>query len=141
MLGNAIEIDTTPIAKAAIAAAFGQALQPMPQPTRVALDPGLVPRVTGNYRITPESKRVLVESKAPAQLIASITTVSVRPAPDGIEMKPNGQDPVRLAPTGEAEFFDPASNIKASFDLATPGPAPRLTIEQGWLKIIYRRAR
>jgi CubicO group peptidase (beta-lactamase class C family) len=141
VLGNSIDIDTQPIAKAAVAAAFGHKLQPMPQPRLVELDPSLIPRLTGTYRLSPESKRALVESKAPAQLIASIATVTITGAPGGIEMKPSGQSPVKLSPTGIAEFFDPTSKIKASFDFAKTPSALRLTIEQGLLKIIYRRAR
>ena len=141
VLGNTIDIDTQPIAKAAVAAAFGQVLHPMPQPKLVQLDPSLVPRLTGKYRMSPESKRALVEAKAPAPLIASIRSVTITGAAGGIEMKPNGQPPVKLSPTGLAEFFDPGSKIKASFDFVSTRTALRLTVEQGWLKVIYRRAR
>jgi D-alanyl-D-alanine carboxypeptidase len=140
VLGNAMEIDTQPIAKAAIAAAFGQVLQPPPQPRRVALDPALPPRLVGSYRITAESRRVLAETKAPARLIESIRSVTIRAAAEGIELQAVGQDSVRLAPTGEGEFFDPTTNIRATFELPRQGRATRLTIEQGWLKVIYRRS-
>jgi CubicO group peptidase (beta-lactamase class C family) len=139
VLGNVMKIDTQPIAKAAIAAAFGQVLQPPPQPKRVALDPALPPRLVGTYRITTESRNVLVETKAPPKLIESIRSVTIRAAAEGIELQPVGQDAVRLAPTGPAEFFDPSTNIRAAFELPPQGRATRLTIEQGWLKVIYRR--
>ncbi len=141
VLGNAAELDTQPIAKAALAAAFGQVLQALPQPRPIDLDPTLIPRLTGTYRITVDSRRSLIEGKAPTKLINSILTVTVTAIDGGILMKPNGQDAVRLAPTGIAEFFDPTSNLKASFDFARTRSALRLTVEQGWLKIIYRRAR
>jgi CubicO group peptidase (beta-lactamase class C family) len=139
VLGNAMQIDTQPIAKAAIAAAFGQVLQPPPQPQRVALDPDLPPRLVGSYRITTASRRALVQAKAPPKLIESIRSVAVTAAGDGIDLELAGQDRVHLAPTGPAEFFDPGTNIRVTFEVAPGKPAARLTIEQGWLKVIYRR--
>ncbi len=140
VLGNAIEVDTQPIAKAALAAAFGQVLQPPAQPRRVAMDPQLGRRLTGTYRITTQSRRALTEAHAPPGLLDSIRTVAITLEADGIGLRPAGQDIVHLAPTGPSEFFDPVTNIKATFDLSSSQrPAARMTVEQGWLKVIYRR--
>jgi D-alanyl-D-alanine carboxypeptidase len=141
VLGNCGEIDTQPIAKAAVTAAFGQALQPLAQPRPIEPAPALVPRLVGAYRITTESRRAMVESKASLKLIHSLITVTITGTESGLIMKPNGREAIQLAPTGIAEFYDPASNIKASFDFARTRSALRLTVEKGPLTITYRRAR
>ena len=135
VLGNTLQTDTDEIAKNAIAAAFGEAVEPLP-----VADAALVARVVGTYTITPAGQQALGELKAPAELIAAIQTMTIAAVPGGVSMKPNGQGPALMSPSGGATFVHKGAGITLTFDLAATGAATGLTIEQGPLKITYARA-
>ena len=140
VLGNALELDTTPIAKAVMAAAFGEAIEPAPARARGAMDPAVVARVIGTYALSAASKQDLTTRGAPAALLASIETIAIHGLPDALEVKPVGQGPARLAPTGPATFYDPGTRAELRFDLPATGPATGFTLTQGPLTLTYTRA-
>jgi hypothetical protein len=57
VLGNSPEVDTRPIAKAAVAAAFGEAIEPPAQRAKAALDAATVARVIRIYALSADRKQ------------------------------------------------------------------------------------
>lgn len=140
VLSNREGTDTSAVARAAIDAAFGAAIEPPPTRAKATLDPALVPRLIGTYTITAASKQRLVDLGLPTAVIESVESITITGAPGAIEMTPNGQPATTLAPTGGASFFEPSEGIAVVFDVAGPGPAPSFTLEQGGLEVTYSRA-
>lgn len=60
------------VARAAIDAAFGAAIEPPPTRAKATLDPALVPRLIGSYTITAASRQRLVDLQLPTAVIESV---------------------------------------------------------------------
>ncbi len=139
VFANVIDVDTDPVGKAAVEAAFGAKLEPIAALAKGALDPALVARGTGTYELTDPSKTTLKDLGAPQDLIDSILTVEISAVEGGLSSKPNGQDAVTLTPIEGGAFYDRGSRIKLTFDLPASGPATGIALEQGDLVLTYTR--
>ncbi len=139
VFGNNEGVNSDPIGRAAVEAAFGGKIEPEKPMAKVAVDAALTARVAGVYALTDESKATLETMGAPQELTDSILTVEVNATATGISAKPNGQDLINLVPVEGNAFFDPGSDIKLTFELPASGPATAIALTQGGLSLTYTR--
>lgn len=143
VLMNNSSVDATSIADAALGIALGEAIEPLPRQSSVALDPSVPPRITGTYRLSESSAKQLAAHKIPKAALFAMRSVRVFQGEGGLYFKPQGQAAVLMVATGRGRFVLVGGKAKIEVPL-DPGDAPatRLLLDQGPLHAEFeRRAR
>ena len=128
-----------PIAKAAVEAALGGKLEPVPIDKPGTLDKELVDRMIGTYQMTDDSKAKLAALGAPPKMIDSVLSITITATTSGIAMKAVGQRSIDLAPSDDRSFYNADLDVRIRADVPPSGPVPSVSIEQHKVMMSYRR--
>ncbi len=118
----------------------GEPLAPPEERAALAVDAAFAGRVTGEYRLTEESKRLLAE-KVPKAIIDSAVGMTLSFQDGRLFMKPSGQPRVRVFRGADGVLFtkrDPLELLLSPADAA--GPVAAITLRQSGIEGRYERA-
>jgi CubicO group peptidase (beta-lactamase class C family) len=143
VLSNNSAVDANPIAEAALGAALGDKIEPRRKATSVALEPEVVQRMTGTYRLSDAAAAELKARKIPKQTLQAMRSIRLYEENAKLYFKASGQSAVPMTATGPASFVLLGGKAKIQVELDSNGsPATRLLLEQGPLRLEFtRRAR
>jgi len=140
VLANVDVADADELGRVAVEAAFGAPIEPPTAPTAVALDETVRARAVGHYALTAAGEATLTAAGLPVQVIDSVRSFVISPAPTGVVASAIGQESFIATPIAGDAFYEPREKVTLRFDLTVPGPAAGMTLEQGGLTITYARA-
>jgi len=118
----------------------GRAVAPPEERAVAPLDPAFAARVTGEYRLTEDSKKRLAE-KVPKEIIDSAVGMTISFEEGRLFMKPSGQPRVRVFRGADGVLFtkrDPLELLLSPPDAASPVTA--VTLRQSGIEGRYERA-
>lgn len=143
VLSNNSSMDATPIANAALAAALGEKVEPRERGEKYSLDPSVVPRITGTYRLSDAAAEKLKQRKIRKKALQAMRSVRIYEEGQKLYFKPAGQSAVPMIATGPHRFVLLGGQAKIEVELDSGGsPATRLVLDQGPLSVEFtRRAR
>lgn len=118
----------------------GRALPPPEERAAVPFDDAFTGRITGEYRLTEESKRRLAE-KVPKAIIDSAVGMTISAERGLVFMKPSGQPRVRLFRGDDGVLFTKHDPLELLLEPAVaPAPVAAVTLRQSGIEGRYERA-
>ncbi len=142
-LCNSSNFDAASIGVPALRMALsGKPIPPVEERVVVAMAPALLRSVPGEYTMSDESRKKL-EGKIPAQVLASVLSMTFTAEGDRLRFKPVGQDAQRLFAGEGGVLFAKGIGIEVTVE---PGddasaPAKAVTLTQHGVAIRYMRAK
>lgn len=143
VLANNSSVDAGSIFDAALSAALGQKVKPLRVGASAPLDPAVLSRITGLYRLSEAEAKLLERRKIPKKTLRAMRSVRIYEEGSKLYFKPVGQSAVPMITTSPGQFVLLGGKAKIEVPLdPDDAPATLLILEQGPLRVEFtRRAR
>jgi CubicO group peptidase (beta-lactamase class C family) len=136
---NVLGVDFDELDGVAFAATFGKNVPPIAKIEKGRVDPAVTARLAGTYQLDEKSKAAAAALGLPEAVLASVMSITVTANPEGITMKPVGQDALEMIPLADGSFWAKGPKVQISFVVPASGPIIEVVLKQGPLGLTYRR--